>query len=230
MPLFLKTRNTELQERMDSPDCNLVKLKNTYKQFRWINQFLSRWNTLYKNEIRPVLELQNGTATLLDIGFGGGDIPIHLYKLAKKDGYHLNITAIETDKRSVKYARSLNAPSNIKFEYKHSKELVKQGEKFDFVISNHLLHHLTRSTLQSICNEAEQLAEKKVIFNDLSRSDVAYSFFYVSSNLIFWNSFISYDGLISIKRSYTFQELTDIAPTGWKVQKYFPYRLILIYE
>lgn len=230
MPLFLKTRNTELQERMDSPDCNPIKLRNTYKQFRRINQFLSRWNALYKNEIRPVLELQNGTATLLDIGFGGGDIPIHLYKLAKKDGYHLNITAIETDKRSVKYARSLKAPSNIKFEYKHSKELVKQDEKFDFVISNHLLHHLTEPTLHSICNEAEQLAEKKVIFNDLSRSDVAYSFFYVSSNLLFWNSFISNDGLISIRRSYTFQELTDIAPNGWKVQKYFPYRLVLIYE
>lgn len=230
MPLFLKTRNTELKERMDSLDCNPVKLRNTYRQFRWINLFLSRWNALYKNEIRPVLELQNGTATLLDIGFGGGDIPIHLNELAKKDGYHLNITAIETDKRSVEYVRSLNTASNIKFAYKHSKELVEQGQKFDFVISNHLLHHLNKSTLQSICDVAEQLAIKKVIFNDLSRSDVAYSFFYASSHLLFWNSFISYDGLISIKRSYTFQELTDLAPSGWKVQKHFPYRLILIFE
>lgn len=215
---------------MDAPDCDPVKLKNTYTQFWWINRFLSKWSIIYKKEIRPVLELQNGTATLLDIGFGGGDIPIQLSEFAKKDGYNLKILAIEADDRSFEFTHSLITPANIQFEHKHSKELVEQGDQFDFVISNHLVHHLDKTTLQNICSEAEQLATKKVIFNDLMRSDLAYALFYVFSKLLFWNSFISYDGLISIKRSYTLKELNDVAPSGWKVRKYFPFRLILTHD
>ena len=230
MLFFLAHRNAELQECMDAVDCDPVKLRNTYKQFWWINRFLSRWNVIYKKEIRPILESQNGTATLLDIGFGGGDIPIHLNNLAKADGFQLQITAIEADKRSYNFVKSVHGNSDVSFKNMLSTDLVAQKERFDFVISNHLVHHLDNITLKKICTEAEQLATKKVIFNDLKRSDLAYALFYIFSKILFWNSFVSVDGLVSIKRSYTFEELKEIAPDGWKVRKLFPFRLILSYE
>lgn len=230
MPFFLAQRNVEIQERMDKLDCDPVKLNNTYRQFWWINRCLSKWTTIYTKEIRPVLEQQNGSATLLDIGFGGGDITIHLDKLAKADRFQLQITAIETDKRSYDFVQNLNTPSNINFQNILSTDILQQGRIFDFVISNHLVHHLDDSTLKNMCSEAEQLATKKVIFNDLRRSDVAYALFYVFSKILFWNSFVSFDGLISIKRSYTFEELKEVAPAGWKVRKLFPFRLVLSYE
>lgn len=230
MPFFLAHRNTELQERMDALDCDPVKLTNTYHQFWWINQILSKWTTIYKSEFRPFLEETNDGATLLDIGFGGGDIPIHLNDLAKADGFQLQITAIEADKRSYNFVKSVHGNSDVSFKNMLSTDLIAQKERFDFVISNHLIHHLDNITLKKICTEAEQLATKKVIFNDLRRSDLAYAIFFIFSKLLFWNSFISFDGLISIKRSYTFEELKKIAPTGWEVRKLFPFRLVLSYE
>lgn len=230
MPLFLRNRNSEIKERMDDPECNPEKLINTYKQFWWINRFLSKWNRIYKNEIRPILKKQKGATSLLDIGFGGGDIPIQLDRLAKKDGYKLHITAIEADKRSLDFVDKLNTPSNIHFENILSTDLLLQQRKFDVVISNHVIHHLDNETLQKICREAEQLAAQKVIFNDLKRSDWAYLLFSIFSKLLFWNSFVSEDGLISLKRSYTFKELSAIAPKGWTVKKLFPFRLVLCYE
>lgn len=230
MPFFLKHRNQQLQEHMDDPNCEPEKLKNTYRHFKLINKLFSKWNILYKKNIRPFLEQNNGSATLLDIGFGGGDIPIYLSKLANKDGFRLDITAIETDKRSFDFAQNLNVPENINFKNKSSAEVLQQGKDFDFVISNHVVHHLDESTLQGMCKEAEQLATQKVIFNDLERSDIAYFLFFIFSKLLFWNSFVSVDGLISIKRSYTFEELSRLAPNGWKVYRVFPFRLILSYE
>ncbi len=215
---------------MDDPNCEPEKLKNTYRHFKLINKLFSKWNILYKKNIRPFLEQNNGSATLLDIGFGGGDIPIYLSKLANKDGFRLDITAIETDKRSFDFAQNLNVPENINFKNKSSAEVLQQGKDFDFVISNHVVHHLDESTLQGMCKEAEQLATQKVIFNDLERSDIAYFLFFIFSKLLFWNSFVSVDGLISIKRSYTFEELSRLAPNGWKVYRVFPFRLILSYE
>ncbi len=230
MPLFLRHRKPELQELMDDPNCDSEKLKNTYRQFRTINKLLSRWDLIYKKEIKPILEQQNGKASLLDIGFGGGDISLHLSKLATEDGFHLNITSIDYDPRSLKYVQTLEIPSNIHFRHALSTDLVNEQASYDFVISNHLLHHLDQSSFETICYEAKLLATKKVIFNDIERSDLGYIFFTVLSKLFFKNSFISYDGRISIKRSYTFDELSKVAPDNWKVHRIIPFRLILIYE
>lgn len=230
MPLFLRHRKPELQELMDDPNCDSEKLKNTYRQFRTINKLLSRWDLIYKKEIKPLLEQQNGKASLLDIGFGGGDISLHLSDLAAKDGFHLNITSIDSDPRSLEYIQTLEIPSNIHFRHALSTDLVNEQASYDFVISNHLLHHLDQSSFETICREAKLLATKKVIFNDIERSDLGYIFFTVLSKLFFKSSFISYDGRISIKRSYTFDELSKIAPDNWKVHRIIPFRLILIYE
>lgn len=215
---------------MDDPNCDSKKLFNTYRQFWWINRFLSKWTKIYKKDIQSFLARNNGSATLLDIGFGGGDIPVHLSKLAKENSYQLEITAIETDRRSFDFIQTLNTPRNISFKNESSSQVLQQGKKYDFVISNHVLHHLDQTTLQDMCKEAEQLVTHKIIFNDLERSDIAYFLFFIFSKLLFWNSFVSVDGLTSIKRSYTFAELSEIAPKGWKVYRIFPFRLILSYE
>jgi len=230
MTYFLDQRRDHLTELMDDPECDLRKLENTYKSFRVINKLLSGWNTIYKLEIRPYLKQKNGHASLLDVGFGGGDIPILLSRLAKRDGFNLEITAIEIDKRSFNYINKINTPDNITFRKTSSSHLVDEKKKFDFVISNHLIHHLDKASFSSLCTDAEKLSKFKVFFNDIERSDIGYLSFYFISSLLFRDSFISHDGLISIKRSYTFKELQQKAPLGWKVTRVFPYRLILSYE
>lgn len=230
MPLFLINRQPQLSEKMDDPNCKLSTLFNTYKSFATINKLLSGWNIIYKREIFPFLELNNGTATLLDIGFGGGDIPVLLYKLAKKDGFTLNITAIDTDERSVSYANKTYKNSPVNFIKANSKDLVNKNHSFDFVISNHLLHHLNDSDLLQLCDDAKKLATNKVLFNDILRSDIGYVSFGIISKLFFHRSFISYDGLVSIKRSFTPSELKEVCPNNWIVSSSFPFRILLKYE
>ena len=229
MRIFLRHRKPELKEMMDDPNCDSEKLTNTYRQFKRINKLLSKWDIIYKKEIRPVLKNQNGVGSLLDIGFGGGDISIQLSELAAKDGYRLEITSIEADRRSFEYIQTQHTPSNIHFRHLLSSDLINENASFDFVISNHLLHHLSRKEFKDICAEAEQLASKKVIFNDIERNDIAYILFTIFSKIMFKNSFISYDGRVSIKRSYTLEELTSVAPEHWTVSRLFPFRLKLIY-
>ena len=215
---------------MDTPDCNLSMLFATYKSFATINKLLSGWNSIYKQEIFPFLKANNGRASLLDIGVGGGDIPILLDKLAKKDGFSLNIIAIDTDNRSIDYAKNTYKNSSINFINVNSRDLVNNGYSFDFVISNHLLHHLNDTNLLDLCKDAQQLATKKVLFNDILRSDIGYLSFWIISKFFFHRSFISYDGLISIKRSFTTSELKQIKPNNWAVSSSFPYRILLKYE
>jgi 2-polyprenyl-3-methyl-5-hydroxy-6-metoxy-1,4-benzoquinol methylase len=228
MPLFLSNRQPELKEIMDRQDCDQVLLENTYRQFATINLLLSQWKRIYKAHLLPLMK-EDKTYTLLDIGFGGGDVSIKMAEWAGKDGIDLVITAIETDERAYQYSQKLETPDNIHFRHCSSSDLVSENATYDFVISNHVLHHLSKEQTYTILEEAKSLATQKVIFNDIERSDLGYALFTTFARLLFRNSFIVTDGLTSIKRSYTQNELQKIAPEDWAVEQIFPFRLLLLY-
>lgn len=223
MPNFiLQKRNSQLSELMDDPACDPKKLANTYKNFALINKLLSGWNTIYKNYIRPL-----NPQTLLDIGCGGGDIARAIAVWAKQDGLELNIIAIDPDKRAFEFARNQANPPNVAFRQASSSDLRREGQRFDVVISNHLLHHLGNDALHNLCDDSKALSNKIAIHNDLRRSDLAYASFLLSAPL-FLNSFITPDGLHSIRRSFTPDELKELLSEEWQVKPLFPFRNLLL--
>ncbi|MCH8567677.1 MAG: methyltransferase domain-containing protein [Balneolales bacterium] len=230
MPLFLHERNTDLTESMDAADCDESLLNNTYSHFKTINRLLSGWDLLFYSYILPHCGERDKEYSLLDIGFGGGDIPAQLLKTAHSYGIRLNITAIDTDARALEYANLHYSDYPIMFLHVSEADLLRQGKKYDFVISNHLMHHLDSSDLKTLVYNSALLCKKALIFNDLSRSDLAWSCFNMLTLFTFRNSFIRYDGLISIRRSYTAEELREILPDFLEVQSFHPFRLVVRYD
>ena len=212
---------------MDDAGCDVRKLHNTYAQFRRVNRAVSGWRRVYARYLRPVLE-QN-PCTLLDVGFGGGDIPIRLARWAKRDGLILKVTAIDPDPRALSFVQALPLPSSVTFQATTTTQLVDEGERFDIVVSNHLLHHLEPAQVRQVCKETRALSRSLVLHNDLARADLAYGAFALTRPL-FKDSFIAEDGLTSIRRAYTRAELRRLAPPGWRVEGMFPYRNLLLYE
>lgn len=230
MPVILSERNADLVEFMDRDDCDLKLLENTYRQFSTINSLISGWKSLYQNEIKALLQ-KDETTSLLDIGFGGGDIPLKLSKWAKSDGFQLHITAIETDERALQYTEKFSQnPDSMSFRHNSSSDLIEEGKTFDIVISNHLMHHLSDAELLRLMQEAKQLANRKVVFSDIERSDVGFVLFSGLAEVFFKNSYIAKDGRTSIRRSFTKSELASLIPEDWKVKRQFPFRLQLIHE
>ncbi|CAN5408763.1 class I SAM-dependent methyltransferase [soil metagenome] len=230
MPLFLSNRETELREKMDERDCELITLRNTYEQFGTINKLLGGWDKIYRDWIRPVLLKESGLASILDIGCGGGDIIRALSKMTKEDGLDVSFTGIDPDLRAIDFSREKNLDPFSEFFALTSGELVDMQQKYTVVISNHLLHHLDDEDLKNICNDAVQLSAQLVIFSDIERSDIGYGCFRAIAPIIFKNSFIAEDGMISIRRSYRSDELREKLPPGWVVHTQFPFRLLAIHK
>ena len=224
MPLVLRRRAAGLRERMDSPACDLDELRATYTRFGTVNRLFAGWNVLYRQVLRPRME-PGRAYTLLDVGFGGGDISLALLKWAEQDGLRLCVTAIDPDPRAAAFACSL-PPSKVRFEQTDTAELVQRGARFDFVTSNHLLHHLNESDLPTFLGECAELGAT-ILHNDIARADLAYVGFAALTGPFFRGSFITPDGLTSVRRSYTPKELRSVIPSGWRVSSPYPFRLLL---
>ncbi|MHA7270479.1 class I SAM-dependent methyltransferase [Arthrobacter sp. HLT1-20] len=226
---FLRTRDLQAVEEMDRPECDPATLQRTYAQFPLINAVVSGWRSNYRHRIRPLLSAAART-TLLDIGCGGGDVARSLARWAAADGLWLEITAIDPDDRAFAFAQSQPPAPRLAYRKAFSAELVAEGAGFDLVISNHILHHLTPAEFAGLLADSAALATVAVIHSDIARSPVAYALFAAGTLPFFPGSFIRRDGLTSIRRSYTADELRAQAPPGWVVTSERPFRNLLLWQ
>ncbi|HJW00359.1 MAG TPA: class I SAM-dependent methyltransferase [Arthrobacter sp.] len=212
----MRRRASEAVEKMDLPDCDSERLERTYRQFAVVNGAVSGWRRLYVREIRPLLSA--GPTTVLDVGSGGGDLAVTLARWSARDRLPLHVTGIDPDTRAHRFASARPPVAGVEFRCAHTTELLREGLTFDLVMSNHVLHHLQPAGLGQFLADSEALARRKVLHNDLRRSPAAYALFAVAA-LPFRGSFIREDGLTSIRRSYTLQELEALAPPGWHAER-----------
>lgn len=225
----LKHRDPSLRELMDDPECDLQLLENTYRQFGSINRLLAGWEKVYQRYILPHCR-PGQRYTLLDLGSGGGDLAVYIAGLSRKYGQDMQVYATDPDPRAYMYALKNHRGTDVIFLDDTLEKIASEEMEFDFVISNHLMHHLEEDELSTIMETAAGICVNSVIFNDIRRSLVGYALFSTAIRPLFRNSFIIPDGLTSIRRSFTKSELERVVPPGWEVKKMFPFRLLSVYQ
>lgn len=233
----LRERAADAVEIMDGPDADPEMLDRTYGYFRYVNAVVSGWRQMYRRDIRPLLSTGQ-TRTLLDIGSGGGDLARSLHSWAGRDGFRLSVTGIDPDARAHGYVTGLPTLPGLTFRRALSAQLVEEGAQFDFVVSNHVLHHLDAGSLGALLFDSERLCRGRVLHADIERSTVGYLGFGAGTWPFFRDSYIRDDGLTSIRRSFTAAELQaalDVAglgpdrrdAPGWGLTREIPSRLVL---
>lgn len=227
-------RDITAVEEMDRPGADPVLLERTYALFPLVNRCVSGWRGVYVKLIRPALP-RHATGTILDIGCGGGDIALALLRWALADGYDVKVLGIDPDPRAHSFAtRAAEAAgigrSRLEFRKATSTELVTAGERFDVVLSNHVLHHLDPAELAGVLADSQVLARVLAIHSDIRRRRSALWFFGAATLPLAATSFIRRDGLTSIRRSHSLTELARAVPAGWNVLSPGRYRNLAIWR
>ena len=206
------SRRIEASEHMDSPSTPKHLMVNALRFLEFTNKYFGGEQTImkYLNRWSKSWE-KNKPIKILDIGTGSADIPRSIVGWARKNGFHVHITGIDLIRDIVEIAleKSKTFPE-ISIKQENFFSLAAQGERFDYVISSLLLHHLGSDQLLPGLKLMNQLATRGIILSDLNRSRMGYLMVGLLSHIL-GNAIVRHDGPISIRRALKISELMKMS-------------------
>lgn len=226
-------RSSQLEE-MEAPDISETELTACLNS-------LSRANTLTMARpptLRWLARATNtlprgGSFTLLDVGFGQGDMLRAIHRWAVRKGLQPRLAGIDLSPWSATTAAAATDPSwrigylaGDVFEY-------KPDDPIDFVVSSLVAHHMSDDQLVRFIGWMEQNARRGWFINDLHRHPVAYYGFAALSTATLLHRMVRHDGMISVARAFTradwlrLLEAAQITPRSASVDWRFPFRICI---
>lgn len=232
----MRVRNVIDSEKMDLPEADLDTLHRTIRQFRLINMLFSASRRLLREHVFSIMERDRQRQyTLLDVGAGGCDIAVWGACEARKRNLSLRITALDNDARISPVAlQEIQPYPEITFQIGNALDLGNM-EKFDFIFSNHFLHHLRWDEISLFLQQALAHTRLALVMNDLKRCRWSYLASSLLLPLLGRNSFICCDGKLSIRRGFTSSELaqlldSEVSANQFRVKEVFPARVVITSE
>ena len=232
----MRLRNTSDKEKLELADSDMNLFRRTIRQFKLINYLLSASSRLMREHFFTIMEQDpKRFYTLLDVGAGGCDIAIRAAREARRRGLKLNITALDNDARILPIAyQAIREYPEIRIVEGNALELSRLGS-FDFVFSNHFLHHLAWEDIKIFLETIIAQTRLAFVMNDLKRSNWAYLGFTIFSGLLTRRSFHFYDGRLSIRRGFLPKELREFILCNFpsraiNVVETYPARVVLVHS
>lgn len=165
--------------------------------------------------------------SLLDVGFGDGDMLRKIDTWARKRGIEAHLTGIDLNPRSKVIAETKPSPQPITYLSGDYASLAGRG--FDYVISSLVAHHMSEEELTTFVGFMESEARLGWFVNDLHRHVFAYNAWPLLATLMGWHRIVRLDGRTSIGRSFRAAEwqalLAREGIVEAEVQRRFPFRL-----
>ncbi len=152
--------------------------------------------------------------SILDVGCGGGEIPLAIAYWAGSHGYRVKIRAIDLVPEIANVAREACAPfPEIDVRVEDAFTLPGRGERFDYVIASLLLHHVHSTETDRILRLFDALSRRGVLISDLERSLPSL----MAVTAISWlagNEVVRHDGPLSVRRAFRKHELDVLAASA----------------
>lgn len=168
--------------------------------------------------------------SLLDVGFGQGDMLRTIQSWAKRRGIAARLVGVDLNPLSEGIARAAAPGDGIDYR---TGDYADQPEPFDLIISSQVAHHMTDEQLDRFLRHMEVTARAGWLVNDLRRHGFAHGGYPLLARLLGVHRIVREDGTLSIARSYRPEEWPAILaragldPATVAVRRCFPFRLAI---
>ena len=165
------------------------------------------------------------TLTVLDVGSGRGDISRYLRRWGSRRGVDIRPIALEQNP----VATYLCVHSGLPTVLADAGQLPLKNRSVDVVVASQLLHHFTRPSALALIHELNRVARFGVVVADILKDKAAAVGIWLVSFALAFHPVSRHDGVVSVRRSFTSEELHDIladAGIAVEVRRRPGYRLV----
>ncbi len=231
MTALPRARGAEL---MDEPEVDRRQLATSLADLRGVNRWLGGTRVVLRHLAAMAAGLASEEFTVLDVGTGSGDIPLHVARWARGRGLRARVVATDAHAGTLALAREhAERDPDVRVEHADALALPYADGEFDFALCSTALHHFADDDAVRVLRELDRVARRGVVVNDLRRSRPAL----LGARLLaatVWRAHpvTRHDGPLSVRRAFTPGELLELGRRagmrGARVHAHPPFRVALV--
>ena len=220
---------------MDDPALDPARHAQALRALAKIN-WLSGSTRILWQPLRALARAQPGrTLRILDVASGGGDVPIGLWRRARRAGLSFEIHGADISPTALDFARhkAQQAGADIRFirlDVHH--DAIPQG--FDVLTSSLFLHHLAEAQALSLLERMRQAAGSMVLINDLRRCRLGFVLAWLAARTLTTSAVVRVDAPRSVEAAFTLNEIQALATQAGmstiKLARRWPCRYLLTWR
>jgi ubiquinone/menaquinone biosynthesis C-methylase UbiE len=181
-----------------------------------------------------VARVPAGEIRVLDVGSGGGDIARGLVQWGREAGHPLQVVAIDRNSEAVERAAARSRGfAEIQHVRGDASNLPFGSGSFDFVLSSMMLHYFSLDDAAQLLAGFARIAKRAVVIADVERHWFPYRAIGVLACLT-GGRLVRPQFRSTVLEGFTRTELAGLTQAAgfarWRIQRYFPYRLVLVGE
>jgi SAM-dependent methyltransferase len=237
MPGSRTLRQRHLQpEVMDQPDLDDGQHHQALSALARIN-WISASGLILWPSIRALCNERSKTGDarpvrVLDVATGGGDVPVGLWRRAKRNGIPLEVSGCDVSATAVEHARRYAGEHNADVTFFQRDVLAEPlPDGFDIITCSLFLHHLNEDQAITLLRRMREVAGRLALVNDLDRNPAGWWAAYLGSRILTRSAVVHVDALLSVEGAFTPGEALKLARrAGWdgaRVRRKFPVRYLL---
>jgi 2-polyprenyl-3-methyl-5-hydroxy-6-metoxy-1,4-benzoquinol methylase len=228
---FLRQRRRR-PEIMDQPDLSPSRHVHALRGLARINYLSHSAGILWPELAELARNLAPRPPRILDLATGAGDVPLRLWRRARRAGLDLHLEGCDLSPVALEQARASAAQSGAPlrfFEYDAVTEPALTG--YDAVMCSLFLHHLDESQATGLLGRMAAMAGRLVLVNDLERGWTGLLLAHLVTRLVTTSDVVHVDGPRSVEAAFTPAEARAMAEraglSGARVRRRWPFRWLL---
>ena len=211
LPNIPALARSDQQELLDMGMGTQRDVEQNLAEMQRINDVLGGTCALTR-QLYPRLAKSHTPQTVVDLGTGGAGLLMQIASWGRMASLPLQLIGIDWSDRNLQAARcKVEHLPEITLLRADAGHLPLPAEGVDYLISSLFLHHLSPSEVIAMLQWAFHIVRRGIIMSDLERGWFPYLGFRLIQPVLARHPLTHHDGLLSIRRAYTTNELIGLA-------------------
>ena len=230
------TRRDRQPELMDDPALDEGLHRQALRGLERVNRISGIARLIWRS-VRPLCaEIPDRPVRVLDVGCGGGDISVGVWRQAQRAGRPIQVGGCDISPKALRMSteRAERAGAGADARY-FSVDILNDDlpDDWDVMYCSLFLHHFDEQQGIRLLANMGRSARRMVLVNDLVRSRLGYTLCWCGVRLL-TRPIVHVDGPLSVRAGFRPEEVLAMSATagmpGAKITRHWPQRLLLTWR